>query len=106
MENLLLPFLWLFMLFEWIYDSLKKGYVWLMGEPEPPRQRPNKKHAAQDVRKPEPIPPGNGIPLPETKPPKNDGMEPRERKKKKKGEEQIEIIFDEPKRRENRGRGM
>lgn len=107
MENLLLPFLWFFMLLEWIYDSLKKGYVWLMGEPEPPRQRPNKKHPAQDVREPEPIPPG-GTPLnPDTEPKQNDGREARERRiPRAKEENKIIIVYDERPKGRVQGRGI
>ena len=76
MGNLLLPFLWLLMLLEWIYKKIRLLYYWIMGEPETPRKRPenytdDRRNATETQRK--------TIEQPDRKPPKDDGMNPQER---------------------------
>lgn len=103
MENLLLPFLWFFMLLEWIYKKIRNLFNWIFYEPEPVR-RQGKRTGRKAQDKKEEHPAQDDLLLQEKKPATDDGMEPQERilpyipPPEPVKEKPIEIIFEPPKR--------
>ena len=107
MENLLLPFLWLFMLLEWVYKKILHFIYWIMGEPETQRKR---KDILPERRPDATEPQRKTIEQPDREPPKDDGMNPQERtlpyitpepvkeQEPKKKKELPPVIFEFPRR--------
>lgn len=71
---LLLPFIWLWMLCEWIYKKLVCFSYWITGEPEPGRPGDVPDDRATTDREP-----GDDLQPPDKKKTQDDGMNPQER---------------------------
>lgn len=115
---LLIPFVWLFMLIEWFYKSLRTFFYWIIGEPEPGTAG-NRGREPEPARKQKTAGQGQDITTPDRKRPKDDGMNPQERtiprftmkpkpepEQKPKKKKLPTIIFEPPKKPDKERRGM
>lgn len=97
---LLLPFIWFFMLLEWIYEKFCKLVNFFTGDPEP-------KGNGRDERRTQTTEKQRKIIRPDRIPPTDDGMNPQERtipyhteerKPEPVKEKPPEFVFETPKR--------
>lgn len=117
---LVLPFIWLFMLFEWVYKKLSALFYWLFSKIARDKQAtPRRQNEPPDDRRlPAEGGQGERITPMEKETQENNGMNPQERtipyitpdppkrepKKKPKKEKPIEIIFEPPRKTDNKKR--
>ena len=89
---LLLPFIWFFMLLEWVYKKTRNLFYWAFYEPEPGKQKRQRGGERKAKAASKPKSQGGKIPEPEEKPSGDDGMAAQEKT--------IPQIIPEPKKPE------